>query len=84
MLCENRASYLSGMCRSKKLYLKIVYEPPHEKTNNLKPQISCAVTAQLISAFVFRCRDNTILLIRSEISRFYPASVTLQAGLCQT
>ena len=35
----------------------LIFEPPHEKTNNLqyaktKMQISCAVTDQLISIFV--------------------------------
>ena len=38
-----------------------IFEPSHEKNNNLhyaktKTQISCAVTAQLISAFVFATR----------------------------
>ena len=33
----------------------------------------------------FRCTDSIILLLpKSEISSFYPASVTVQAGLCQT
>ena len=33
----------------------------------------------------FRCTDSTILLLLiSEISSVYPASVTVQAGLCQT
>ena len=34
-----------------------------------KPQISCAVTVQLISTFIFRYIDSTIpLLSKSEIS----------------
>ena len=52
-----------------------------------KVQISLAVTAhaKLISAFVFRYTDCTIsLLLKSEISSFLPASVTVQVGLCQT
>ena len=33
----------------------------------------------------FRCKDNTILLLlKSEISSFSPASVTVQLDLCQT
>ena len=33
----------------------------------------------------FRCTDSTILLLlKSEISSFFPASVTVQASLCQT
>ena len=33
----------------------------------------------------FRYMDSTIsLLLESEISSLYPASVTVQAGLCQT
>ena len=38
------------------------------------------VTAKLISAFVFA----TWILLKSEISSFLPASVTVQVGLCQT
>ena len=50
-----------------------------------KDAINCAVTAQLISAFVLRYTDSTIpLLLKSEISSFYPSSVTVQAGLCRT
>ena len=51
-----------------------------------KPQISCAVTAQLISAFVFAtCMDRTMsLLVKSKISSFWLSSVTVQAGICQT
>ena len=53
-------------------------EPYHEKTGFLsmrkqRLQISCAVTAQLISAFVFATpnSDSTIsLLLKSEISSF--------------
>ena len=49
-------------------------------------QISCAVTAQLISDFAFFCYlDNTItLLLKSKILSFYSSSAALQAGLCQT
>ena len=39
------------------IYRHFPYEPPHEKTDfcicKTKAQISCAVTVQLISAFVF-------------------------------
>ena len=35
MLCVIHASYLSGIFRSKKLYLKIVYELLREKTRFL-------------------------------------------------
>ena len=50
-----------------------------------KPQISCAVTAQVISAFVFHYMDSTILLLfKSEISSLQPSSVAAQPGLCQT
>ena len=44
-----------------------------------KAQISFAVTAKLISAF-----DFDTLLLKSEISSFWPASLTVQVGLCQT
>ena len=33
-----------------------IYEPRHEKNAKTKAQISCAVTAQLISAFDFATR----------------------------
>ena len=45
-----------------------------------KVQISCAVTDQLISAFVFA----TPLLSKSEISSLQPASVLVQVGLFWT
>ena len=54
---------------------KSLFESSHEKTNNLhrqntKAQIS-AVTAKLISAFVFRYTDSTIpLFLKSKISSF--------------
>ena len=32
----------------------------------------------------FRCKDSTILLLKSEISSFYPTFVTIQADLCHT
>ena len=47
-----------------------------------KQRHRCAVTAQLISAFIYT--DSTILLLKSKISIFTPASVTVQANLCQT
>ena len=47
-------------------------------------QISFAITAKLISAF-FRYTDTIIpLLPKSEHSRLYPSSVTVQPGLCRT
>ena len=50
-----------------------------------KSQISFTETANLISAFVFATWIvHSLLLLKSEISRFYPASVTVHAGLCQT
>ena len=41
--------------------------------------MSCEVTAQIISAFVF-----ALHIEQSEISIFQPASVTVQADLCRT
>ena len=50
-----------------------------------KAQISCAVSAQLISTFVFQCIDSTIsLLPKSKISSLYLSSVVAQPGLCRT
>ena len=48
--------------------LLLTLEPPHEKTNNLhrqktKPQISFAVTAKLISAFVFATQMQFLFFI---------------------
>ena len=54
--------------------IKGPFEPRHEKTRlfayaKTKTHISFAVTAKLISAFVFRYIDSTIpLLSKSEIS----------------
>ena len=48
-------------------------------------QISCAIMAQLISAFNFRNIDSTIpLLPKSEISSRSPTSVAVQPGECGT
>ena len=50
-----------------------------------KPQISCAIVAQLISAFGFFYMDSTItILSKSENSSLQPSSLGLQPGLCQT
>ena len=61
------------------------FEQLHEKTcffayAKTKAQISCTVTAQLISAFVFATYiGSTIpLLSKSEISSLYPSSVVVQ------
>ena len=48
-----------------------LYEPPHNISNNLhmpktKAQISCAVTALLISVFVFATRVSPIPLLKSK------------------
>ena len=53
-------------------------ENQHSTYAKTKTQISCAVTAQLISTFVI-----ALLLNLSEISRFRLAPVTVQAGLCR-
>ena len=54
----------------------------YAKTNT---QISFAVTAKLISAFVFASRDSTIILLpKSEILSLKPSSVAVQPGLCRT
>ena len=55
------------------------FEPPHGKTNNLhtaktKAQISFAVTAKLISAFVFATRIVQFLLY---LTPKFPASSLL-------
>ena len=49
-----------------RLFSQYIFEPLHEKTNNLhmrkqRRRISCAVTAQLISAFVFATQIVQIL-----------------------
>ena len=56
-----------------------------------KKQISCAVTAQLISnctadqCLCFRNMDSTIhLVLKHKVSSFLGSSVTLQAVLCLT
>ena len=50
-----------------------------------KAQISFAVTAKLISAFVFAITESTIpLLPISEISNLWPSSVVAQSDLCRT
>ena len=65
-------------------------EPRHKKPvfayAKTKAQVSCAVTAQLISAHdCFRCTDSAIpYFLKSEISNFYPSSVAAQAGMCET
>ena len=46
-----------------------------------KAQISCAATAQLISAFCFCLADSTIPLF---LNLKFQASMTVQASLCQT
>ena len=53
--------------------------------NHAADQCSCAVTVQLISAFVFCDIQSTIpLLSESESSSLYPSSVVVQPGLCRT
>ena len=67
-----------------------IYEPCHEKTGFLhmqkKTQISFAVTAKLISAFVFSYIGSTIpLLPKSKIlSLLRPLSVGVKPNLCRT
>ena len=56
---------------------KLLFEPCHEKTGffayaKTKPQISCAVTAQLISAFVFATQIVQSLFILN--SKFQASS----------
>ena len=73
--------YLARYVRFEPLLLLIVilYEPRHEKTGFLhmqkkKMQISFAVTAKLISIFVFRYTDSTIPLL-SESGNFKPLAI---------
>ena len=51
-----------------------------------KPQIICAVTAQLISTFVFATRigQSALLIKIRNISSLQPTPVAVQPGLCQT
>ena len=50
-----------------------------------KAQISCAVAAQLIQAFVFAARVvQSLFFLNSKSQAFSFFSVTVQAGLCQT
>ena len=56
------------------------FEPPHGKTNNLHRQKQSREADQRLC---FRFTDSTIpLLFKSELSSFWPASVTVQGGLC--
>ena len=73
-------SYLTSVLVSE------TYEPPQEKTNNLhicekNMQISFAVTAKLISAFVYATQIVHFLFF---LNPKFQASVTVQPGLCQT
>ena len=67
-----------------------ISEPAHGKTNNLhrrkqNAQISFAVTAKLISAFVFSTLIVQFLYFQSpKFQSSNHASVTVQYGLCQT
>ena len=68
----------------------ILIKPYYEKTDlfayaKTKLQISCALTAQLISTFVFRFKDSTTpCLLKFKISSFSLSPVTVEACLCQT
>ena len=65
----------------------VLINGPHEKTGflHIKTQISCAVTAQLISIFVLASHIVlSLFFLKFEISTFYPTFVTVQAHLCQT
>ena len=63
-------------------YHSFTNEQPQAKT---KAQISFAVTAKLINAFVFHYMDSTLPLpSKSKISSLYPSFVTVQAGLWQS
>ena len=60
-------------------------EPRHEKTGFLPMRNSFAVTAKLISAFVFATRIvHFLFLLNPKFSSFYAASGTVHVGLCQT
>ena len=65
----NDTRYQPGRCKRERTYAKT------------KAQISLAVTAKLISAFVFAPR---IVLSKYKISNLLPSSVTVQPGLCWT
>ena len=81
---------LCSLCSCNSHIIVIKYEPPHGKNQQsawakTKAPISFALTAELISAFVFFYMDSTIpLLSKSKISSLLPSSETVQAGLCQT
>ena len=50
-----------------------------------KKQISCAVTAQLISDLIFATqKEQDFVYIYPKISSFYLFSLTVQVGLCQS
>ena len=51
-----------------------------------KAEISCAVTVQLISPFVFTTKVVELipLFSKSEISSLQPSPVPVQLGLCRT
>ena len=58
------------------------YEPHHEIYEKTKVQTSFAVTAELISTFVFA--STISLLSTSQISSLWPSSMIVQLGFCQT
>ena len=49
-----------------------------------KPTICISSNCTADQRLCFRCTDGTILLLKSEISSFEPASVTVQACFCRT
>ena len=64
--------YLSHCIRKPTMYRQ--NKDAYQMCNN------CAADQRLC----FRYTDSTVpLLLKSKISRFYPASVTIQGGLCQ-
>ena len=71
---------------TKSMYNQVIYEPLHKKTNKILRQKQwrrSAVQLLCSCAFVFATRIVPLLL-KSEISSFNPAVVTVQAGLCQS
>ena len=72
------------------LYRYVINEPRHEENRSFayaktKTQISFAVTAKLISAFVFATQiAQFVFYINLNFSSFLPSSIVEQVGLCRT
>ena len=75
---------LTGMLNHKTRQKKI-FEPCHEKNRFLPMRKQWCRNCTADQRLCFCYMDSTVpLFLKSKISSFYPAFVTVQAGLCQT